>query len=148
MLRNWEQIKRAEKGARRTSALDGIPPALPALSLAQTIGRKAAKLGFDWPDVEGTFAKVREELDEVRDARDDAERHEEIGDLLYALTSVCRHLGIDAEEALRAATRKFAARFRRVETVAQERNLNLAALPLDDLDALWEEAKSLTGNER
>lgn len=146
-LRNWEQIKRAEKGAQRQSALDGIPPTLPALSLAQTIGRKVAKLGFDWPDVEGTFAKVREELDEIRAARDDGERREEIGDLLYALTSVCRHLGVDAEDALRAATRKFAQRFRRVETYARERNLNLAALPIEDLDALWEEAKSTNDRE-
>src|SRR5439155_3568525 len=114
--------KRAEKavpqaGARR-SALDGIPPALPALAFAQAIGRKAAKPGFDWPDVEGTLAKVREELDELRHAATDAERRDEIGDLLYAITSVCRHLGIDAEDALRAATRKFAERFRRVEAYA------------------------------
>ncbi len=142
VLRNWEQIKRAEKGARRQSALDGIPPALPALSLAQTIGRKAAKVGFDWPDVEGTFAKVREELDEIHEARDADERREEMGDLLYALTSVCRHLEIDAEDALRAATRKFAARFRRVEAYAQERNLTLTALPIEALDTLWEEAKA------
>jgi tetrapyrrole methylase family protein/MazG family protein len=146
VLRNWEQIKRAEKGARRQSVLDGIPPTLPALSLAQTIGRKAAKVGFDWPDVEGTFAKVREELDEIHEARDAAERRDEMGDLLYALTSVCRHLEIDAEDALRAATRKFAARFRRVESYARERSLTLTDLPIEALDALWEEAKADTSH--
>jgi uncharacterized protein YabN with tetrapyrrole methylase and pyrophosphatase domain len=105
------------------------------------VGRKAAKLGFDWPDVQGTLAKVREELEELDAAATDAERRDEVGDLLYALTSICRHLGIDAEDALRAATRKFAARFRRVEAYAQERNLDLAAMSIAELDALWEEAK-------
>jgi tetrapyrrole methylase family protein/MazG family protein len=145
VLRNWERIKRAEKAAPQggtpPSALDGIPPALPALALAQAIGRKAAKLGFDWPDVEGTLAKVREEVDELGAAATDAERRDEVGDLLYALTSVCRHLGIDAEDALRAAARKFAERFRRVEAYAQARNLDLAAMSIAELDALWEEAK-------
>jgi tetrapyrrole methylase family protein/MazG family protein len=145
VLRNWERIKRAEKAAPQAgtppSALHGIPPALPALALAQAIGRKAAKLGFDWPDVEGTLAKVREEVDELGAAATDAERRDEVGDLLYALTSVCRHLGIDAEDALRAATRKFAERFRRVEAYAQARNLDLAAMSIAELDALWGEAK-------
>ena len=154
VLRNWERIKRTEKAAPRggapPSALDGIPPALPALALAQAIGRKAAKLGFDWPDVQGTLAKVREEVDELGAAATDAERRDEVGDLLYALTSVCRHLGIDAEDALRAAARKFAERFRRVEAYAQARNLDLAAMSIAELDALWEEAKvdQATGDRR
>jgi tetrapyrrole methylase family protein / MazG family protein len=154
VLRNWERIKRAEKAAPQggapPSALDGIPPALPALALAQAIGRKAAKLGFDWPDVEGTLAKVREEVDELGAAATDAERRDEVGDLLYALTSVCRHLGIDAEDALRTAARKFAGRFRRVEAYAQARNLDLAAMSIAELDALWEEAKvdQATGDRR
>jgi uncharacterized protein YabN with tetrapyrrole methylase and pyrophosphatase domain len=129
------------QGSAPPSALDGIPLALPALALAQAVGRKAAKLGFDWPDVEGTLAKVREEVDELGAAATDVERRDEVGDLLYALTSVCRHLGIDAEDALRAATHKFAERFRRVEAYAQERNLDLSAMSIAELDALWEEAK-------
>src|SRR5579883_3203272 len=127
VLRNWERIKRAEKGERRASALDGIPLALPALALAQTVGRKAAKHGFDWPDVQGTLDKAREEMDEIARATSDAERRDEVGDLLFALTSACRHLGIDAEDALRAAVRKFSLRFRRVEALAAERGLDLAA---------------------
>lgn len=142
VLRNWEQIKRVEKGARRSSALDGIPPALPALSLAQTMGRKAAKLGFDWPGVDGVLAKVREEIAELQATAGAAERYDEMGDLLFALSSLCRHLGIDGEDALRAAARKFERRFRRVEAMAQDQGLNLAALDPADLDRLWEQAKS------
>src|SRR2546423_1048890 len=145
VLRSWERIKRSEKAVPQRgappSALDGIPPALPALAPAQAIGRKAAKLGFDWPDVEGTLAKIREEVDELGAAATDAERRDEVGDLLYALTSVCRHLGIDAEDALRAAARKFAERFRRVEAYAQARNLDLSVMSIAELDALWVEAK-------
>ncbi len=142
VLRNWERIKRTEKGERRASALDGIPAALPALSLAQTMGRKAAKLGFDWPDAAGVLAKVGEELAEISAAASADERQDEMGDLLFALTSACRHLGIDAESALRGATHKFAARFRRVESLARERNLDLAALDAARLDDLWQEAKT------
>ncbi len=142
VLRNWETIKRAEKGARRTSVLDGVPQALPALLLAQTIGRKAAKVGFDWPDVAGTLDKAREELDEIARAGNEDERREELGDLFLALTSVCRHLGIDAEQALREATRKFDARFRRVEALARERVLDLSAMNIGGLEALWQEAKA------
>ena len=142
VLRNWESIKRVEKGEKRTSVLDGVPLALPALLLAQTIGRKAAKVGFDWPDVAGTLDKVREEIDEIAAAVSEEERREEVGDLLFALTSVCRHLGVDAEQSLRAATRKFEGRFRHVEALARARGLDLAALDIDALDALWREAKT------
>ena len=142
VLRNWESIKRSEKGEKRTSVLDGVPLALPALLLAQTVGRKAAKVGFDWPDVAGTLDKVREEFDEVAAAISEEERREELGDLLFALTSVCRHLGVDAEQSLRAATRKFEGRFRHVEALAHARGLDLPALDIDALEALWQEAKT------
>ena len=142
VLRNWESIKRAEKGEKRASVLDGVPPALPALLLAQTIGRKAAKVGFDWSDVAGTLDKVREEIDEIAAAASEEERREELGDLFFALTSVCRHLGVDAEQSLRAATRKFEARFRHVEALARARTLDLSALDIDALEALWQEAKA------
>ncbi len=144
VLRNWESIKRVEKGEKRTSVLDGVPLALPALLLAQTIGRKAAKVGFDWPDVAGTLDKVREEIDEIAAAVSEEERREEVGDLLFALTSVCRHLGVDAEQSLRAATRKFETRFRHVETLARARGLDLSALDIDALEALWQEAKAFS----
>ncbi len=142
VLRNWEQIKRVEKGERRASVLDGIPPALPALLLAQTVGRKAAKVGFDWPDAAGALDKVREEIDEVKAAATDEERREEVGDLFFALTSVCRHLDVDAEDALRAAVRKFSGRFRRVEADAQARQLDLTTLSVPELDVLWDAAKA------
>ena len=143
VLRNWEKIKRAEKGARRASALDGIPPALPALAQAQIMGRKAAKMGFDWPDAGAVLDKIGEEFAELRNATTAESRRDEMGDLLFALTSVCRHLGLDAEETLRAAVRKFQQRFRRVEAYAQERSLDLTALDPAELDALWEESKAL-----
>jgi uncharacterized protein YabN with tetrapyrrole methylase and pyrophosphatase domain len=106
------------------------------------MGRKAAKVGFDWPDVDGVLAKVREEIAELQTAAGAAERYDEMGDLLFALSSLCRHLGIDGEDALRAAVRKFERRFRRVEMLAQDRGLNLTTLDPESLDRLWEQAKA------
>jgi tetrapyrrole methylase family protein/MazG family protein len=143
VLANWEEIKRAEKG--RTSILDGIPTALPSLSYAATVGRKAAKVGFDWPDVHGAAAKVDEEVEELREVLvgDDPDRTAaELGDLLFAVVNVARHAGVDAELALRAATDRFRARFARVERTAAERDVDLRHAPLDVLDSLWEEAKA------
>lgn len=134
----WEELKRREKG--RSSALDGIPMTLPALAYAQKVQKRAASVGFDWPDVEGAWPKVLEEIAEVR-AAEPSELHEEIGDLLFACVNVARHLGIDAETALRQAARKFGDRFADVERRAAARGLDLPGTPLDVLDALWEDVK-------
>ena len=137
VLANWEDIKRAEKG--RSSVMDGLPHALPALMLAAKVQKKAASAGFDWPDVEGPYAKVTEELGEVRD---DPSSEAELGDLLFACVNVARHLGHDPEAALRLATRTFEQRFRDVERLAAERGIDLAGAGLDALDRLWDEIKT------
>jgi len=143
VLANWEEIKRAEKG--RTSMFDGIPSALPSLAYANKVQKKAAKVGFDWPDVDGALPKIAEEASElVRAAHggDAGATDEELGDLLFAVVNVARHLGVDPEAALRRASWKFRRRFELVERLAGERSIDLGAVDLDTLDALWDEVKS------
>ncbi len=143
VLTNWEEIKRAEKG--RSSPFDGIPRSLPSLSYAAKVGRRAAGAGFDWPDVVGAVAKIDEEAAELDEAMraDDADRTAaELGDLLFAVVNVARHLGIDAEIALRAATDRFRARFEAVARLAERRGVELAGAGLDVLDGLWDEVKA------
>ena len=135
VVRNWEEIKKAEKG--RSSLMEGIPSALPSLLYAHKVQRKAASVGFDWGSVDDVYPKVTEELEELR-----AEPSEdELGDLLFSVVNVARHLGFDAESALRGATAKFRDRFMSVERLAAERGVELSALSLEELDGLWEEAK-------
>ena len=130
VVANWEQIKKTEKG--RDSVMDGIPAALPALLYAYKVGRKAAAVGFDWADddVAGPMDKVAEELDELRA---DASA-EELGDLLFAAVNVARHLDVDPEAALRAATDKFRARFQAMEKLSEARGVPVS-------DDLWAEVK-------
>jgi len=144
VVRNWDVLKAAEKsGTPATSALDGVPRALPALNQAAEIGRKAVKAGFDWPTREGTVDKVREELSELLEATSLAERREELGDLLWIIAKLAWQDGIDPEEALRAANRKFTARFQCMERLALSRGFNaIGEMPRDDLMALWTEAKA------
>lgn len=147
VLANWDAIKRQEKAGtakQRTSIFDGIPGALPALALAHKVQKKAAKVGFDWPDVSGAVAKVPEETAEVLAAAaagDTAATADEVGDLLFAVVNVARHLDVDPETALRDATRKFRRRFEQVEALATQRGIDLHATDLATLDALWDEAK-------
>jgi len=143
VLAKWDDIKRDEK--QRTSVFDGIPRSMPALAYAAKVGAKASKVGFDWPDVDGAFPKVVEETNELRTTIDDgdaAARRDELGDLLFAVVNVARHLDIDPELALRAATDKFRARFEGVERLAAERMIDLRGADLDTLDALWDEVKA------
>jgi MazG family protein len=143
VLANWDDIKRAEKG--RTSVFDGVAMSLPALAYAHHLQRKAAKVGFDWPDVSGPSAKVDEELGELRRAVADGNEAEvtgELGDVLFAVVNVARHLGVDAELALRAAAGKFRRRFEAVEVLAGERGVELGSADLATLDRLWDDVKS------
>jgi len=143
VVANWDAIKRAEKG--RTSVFDGVPGSQPALSYAYALQRKAAKAGFDWPDVDGALPKIAEEADEVREAArtgDDQLVHGEVGDLLFAVVNVARHLGVEPEAALRAAAQKFRRRFEGVEALAAQRGIDLHAAGLEALDALWDEIKT------
>jgi MazG family protein len=124
---------------------DGIPRSMPSLGYAAKVGSKASKVGFDWPDVTGAFAKIAEETAELQatiDEADTAAQRDELGDLLFAVVNVARHLHVDPELALRAATDKFRARFETVERLAAERNIDLRSSDLTTLDSLWDEAKS------
>ena len=156
VVANWEQIKKAQRGL--TSIMDEVPRNLPALLYAHKIQRKAASVGFDWPDVEGALPKIGEELAELREAvgaAGNATRgaagavvgaassvRDELGDLLFAVVNVARHLRLDPETALREATAKFRRRFMAVEALATERGLDLLKLDLAALDGLWEEVKA------
>lgn len=141
VLKRWDEIKRAEKGAEPESVLDHISGALPALTRAEKIQKKAAKVGFDWPDAAPVFAKVREELHEIETAPAD-QIEEEVGDLLFAVVNLARKLHIDAETALHGATRKFSTRFRAIEAIARARDLKLETMTLAELDTLWDEVKA------
>ncbi len=132
---SWEAIKAAERGPG--SVLDGVPPGLPALLRAQKLGARAGRAGFDWPDASGARAKVLEELAELDAAGTDAARREEAGDLLFALVSWLRHLGIDAETALAEAGRKFERRFREIE-----QHPDFARFSLEEKERLWQAAKA------
>ena len=143
VLSNWDAIKRAEKG--RTSIFEGIPRSMPSLSYAAKVGRKASKVGFDWPDVTGAIPKIREELDELLEAMEAGNHDEvtdELGDLLFATVNVARHVDVDPELALRAASDKFRGRFEGVEQLARDAGIDLQSAPLDVLDGLWEQVKA------
>lgn len=141
---SWEAIKKEERAARsQHRALDDVPLALPALSRAQKVQKRAANVGFDWPDAEGVMAKLAEELDELLSARSESKDRleEELGDLIFTCVNLARHSGIDAETALRRATRKFEQRFCDVEQRVLQSGGSVDETPLEELDKLWEAAK-------
>lgn len=145
VLAQWEDIKRAEKAAKglpTDRVLAGVKPG-PALARAQKVGSKAAKVGFDWPDVAGSIAKIEEEVQEVKEvtAGEHAKRHHEIGDLLFAVVNVARKLEVDAEQALVDATRRFQERFEYIEDRLRERDKTPSTSTLEEMDALWNDAK-------
>jgi ATP diphosphatase len=147
----WEEIKaeeRAEKAAapEQLSLLDDVPTALPSLSRAIKLQKRAAQVGFDWPEALPVVDKVREELDEVLEAMSENDPEaigEEIGDLLFVVSNLARHLKVDPETALRAANAKFERRFRFIEQALREAGRSMEDCALDELDALWGEAKKL-----
>ncbi|TMJ17184.1 MAG: nucleoside triphosphate pyrophosphohydrolase [Alphaproteobacteria bacterium] len=137
----WEALKAAERSGRTDpSALAGVALALPALKRAEKIQRRAARVGFDWPDASGPRAKIDEELEEVETATTDEDRAGEIGDLLFAVVNYARHLGIDPEAALAGSTERFESRFRKVEEIVDK---PLKDMDIDALEALWQRAKKL-----
>jgi MazG family protein len=140
----WNDLKRAEK-PERDSALDGVPRALPALLRAEALQKRARQVGFDWPDIGGALAKVREELGEVAseiEAGASPQTAEEIGDLLFSVVNLTRHLHLHAEELLTAANEKFSRRFRAVEERIKARGQSMKDCPLAELDAAWNEVKA------
>ncbi|MHA1536010.1 MAG: nucleoside triphosphate pyrophosphohydrolase [Alphaproteobacteria bacterium] len=143
----WEDIKARERAEKRSapSALDGVPLALPALMRAEKLGKRAARVGFDWPDIGGVLAKVDEELDEFRAELDGGSRErqaEEIGDLLFACANLARKAGLDPESALHDASRRFEARFRHLEKALRDPKRDPKSVPLEELEALWQAAKA------
>lgn len=139
----WEDLKAAERLARGTGgALDGIALALPALLRAEKLQRRAARQGFDWPDIQGPTEKIQEELEELVAAATPEERVEEAGDLLFAVVNLVRKNGVSAEEALRAANSKFERRFKAMEDHAAKQGEPFAERSLNDQEALWQAVKS------
>lgn len=147
--RRWEEIKaeeRAEKAAapEQLSLLDDVPAALPALSRAAKLQKRAANVGFDWADATPVVAKIQEELDEVREAMANgqaAQVAEEVGDLLFVMVNLARHLQVDAEDALRQANAKFERRFRFIEEALKAQDRTPQEASLEEMDALWDAAK-------
>ena len=143
VTKNWEAIKRAEK-PERVRTFDGVVRSGPALLYAQQLQKKAAKVGFDWPDANGPLDKIAEETAELREAITAGDPEAvglELGDLLFSVVNVARHLSLDAETALRAAAGKFRNRFEQVEILAEQRGIDMEKASLTELDALWETAK-------
>jgi len=142
----WEDIKATEKtagakskeGADKPLLLDSVPVTLPALSRANKIQKKAARVGFDWPDVNGAYDKLDEEISELKAAESDDQIGEELGDILFTVVNLSRHLGHDPEKVLRQANTKFQNRFNHIE---QSADSNLEQLDLNDLEELWQRAK-------
>jgi ATP diphosphatase len=143
---SWEEIKRTERSARQEDGiLADIPHALPALPRAQKVQKRAASVNFDWNDVAGAIIGLEEEIEELRSAIGAgaaAEIADEMGDVLYSCVNVSRHLDLDAESMLRRSTSKFEKRFRRMEAAAKHSGLAIIDMNDDQLDELWELAKS------
>lgn len=144
VLVNWERLKAAERAANGNadaSLLDGIAKALPALVQAEEYQKRAARVGFDWPEFQGVVDKLDEEIDEVRGASGDKDRSSEIGDLLFAVVNLARWYHTDAETALREANARFRSRFYKIEQAAHAQGRPLDELSLDEMDVLWQAAK-------
>ncbi len=144
VLSNWEKLKaeeRKEKGAEAKGPLDGIPLALPALIQAQEYQDRAARLGFDWPEIGGVLDKIVEEIQEVRQANDQKELTSELGDLFFALVNLARWKKVDAESALREMNIRFKERFSSIEAGAKKQGRKMQDLSLDEMESLWQEAK-------
>ena len=145
--RQWDAIKSTERATagEEPSLLGTVPDSLPALLRAYRLGKRAASAGFDWPDPAGVEAKVIEELAELANARTEgsaAAIEEELGDLLFALANLARHLGVDPETALRSANRKFTERFTQLEARFRDRGIDLSAASLDEMEAEWRRIKT------
>ena len=145
VIRNWEAIKKQERQHNdngKTSLLDGISKSLPALSQAYNYQVRAARVGFDWEQIDPVIDKISEEIAEIRAAESPEERVSEIGDLLFALVNWIRWMHIEPETALREANQRFYHRFRYIEQAADQAGRSLPDMSLAEMDALWDEAKA------
>ena len=149
---NWTAIKKAEKAQGRqndsnktpTSALDGVPPALPALAQALAVSERAVRVGFEWPNIEGVLEKVVEEAREVVEATDPDHLESEIGDLLFSVVNLARWRNVDPESALRATNSRFSRRFRQLEALAATQGKTLPEMSINEMDALWDTVKLMS----
>ena len=141
---SWEQLKRDEGKGDRTSTLDGVPKAMPALSHAHALQERAARSGFDWDHVDGVLEKVREEIGELQAAGSQEEIEAELGDVLFSVVNVGRWLGTDPEAALRKASDRFQRRFSQMERVSRSQGVAFERLSMDEKQELWEQAKGAT----
>ncbi|MBQ4105070.1 MAG: nucleoside triphosphate pyrophosphohydrolase [Clostridia bacterium] len=145
VLENWDSIKMQTKSqSTQAQAMDSVSHALPSLIRADKVQNKARKCGFDWSDVSGALDKLSEEIEELKSAiaqQDDKASAEELGDVLFSAVNVSRFIGVDAEQALGDACDKFISRFSQVEQLAGERGVDMKSSTLEELDALWDEAK-------
>jgi ATP diphosphatase len=140
----WQQIKAQEKGQSKEGVLSDVPVSMPALMQAVKIQKKVSKVGFDWPDVAPVFDKIREELDELEEAmkeKNDLHVEEEMGDVLFAVSNLARHLDVSPDVALNKTNIKFRRRFSRIESLVSAQNKNLTDCSLEELDRYWEQAK-------
>lgn len=149
----WDRIKAEEKALKKQHSqshadeeglLDSVPVSMPALMQAEKLQKKAAKVGFDWPDTAPVFAKIREELDELEEAIQGAEQDHieaEMGDVLFAMSNLARHLKVAPDVALNRTNVKFRRRFARIETLVSEQDKSLSTCSLEELDAYWEQSK-------
>ena len=143
VTKQWQDRKR-EEGKLKDSALEGVPKELPSLLRAHRLQSRAAKVGFDWAKVEDVFGKLDEELEEFKEAlekKDKKEIEDELGDIFFVLVNISRFVGVNAEEALRKTISKFISRFRYIEMTAADEGRQLSDMTLEDMDALWNEAK-------
>ena len=141
--KNWEAIKHEEK--KRESRLDGVPLALPALTRAQRLQEKASYAGFDWDNIDSVWKKLYEEIDELREAdksKDISDLEEEIGDVLFSVVNLARHLKLDSEDLLRRANSKFMNRFKAIEKELVKRGRTIDEAKLDEMDEIWDQIKS------
>jgi len=145
VLTNWEAIKSTEKGNHKpASVLDGIPRGMPALMLAMEVSKRAAREGFEWPDMDGVFQKMHEEVGELKEALNSGVREDiddELGDLLFTVVNIARWAHVDAEESLRQMVRRFRARFSAMEAQARREGKDLKTLTPEQWDDLWNRAK-------
>ena len=143
--RNWDALKEQETKGKRKSPVEGIPKDMPALAYAQLMQDRVGRAGFEWDDISGALDKLAEEIGELKNSKNDKERAEEYGDVLFMVVSLARWLGLQAEDCLRQSNLKFQKRYMAMEGMASERGLDFSMLPLGEKQSLWQESKDRVG---
>ena len=142
---NWDTLKEQETKGKRKSPVEGIPKDMPALAYAQLMQDRVGRAGFEWDDISGALDKLAEEIGELKNSKNDKERAEEYGDVLFMVVSLARWLGLQAEDCLRQSNLKFQKRYMAMEGMASERGLDFSMLLLSEKQSLWQESKGRVG---